>query len=109
VRKVGLVLGLSAYLILGTANPALAARVTLTFDELAPQPADGLSFMGVTFGFTVGGNPSTDARYGGSGPGQICFVQDPSLEGDAAGTLQLDFAVPTPCWSSVSHDQRLGP
>jgi hypothetical protein len=68
------------------------AAVTLTFTELPNQPVDGLSYMGVTFGFTVGGSPSPDARYNATGPGSTTFVQDPSLEGNAAGVLTLDFA-----------------
>lgn len=67
------------------------ASVTLDFTELPNQPVDDLSYMGVTFGFTVGGNPSTDAFYNSGGPGSTVFVQDPSLEGDAAGILTLDF------------------
>ena len=51
--------------------------------------------MGVTFDFKVGGVDSADANYASAGPGSITFVQDPSLEGDAAGVLTLDFAVPT--------------
>lgn len=71
------------------------AAATLTFDELPTQPVDGLSYMGVTFGFTVGGSPSTDAHYNSIGPGSITYLQDSSLEGDAAGILTLDFTVPT--------------
>ena len=89
-------LGLSASLLLAGAIPIAAAIVIITFDDMPPQPANGLHHpLGVTFGFTVAGAPSTDATYGGGGPGQICFVQDPSLEGNAAGTLTLDFDVPT--------------
>ncbi|NET85823.1 MAG: hypothetical protein F6J94_29215 [Moorea sp. SIO1F2] len=66
----------------------------LTFDELPFQPVDDLSFMGVTFDFKVGGVDSTDANYASSGPGSISFVQDPSLEGNAAGILTLDFDAP---------------
>jgi hypothetical protein len=81
---------------LASASPsasALAAKplTTLTFDELPFQPVNGLSFRGVTFGFEVGGVPSTDADYHSFGPGQITFVQDPSLEGDARGVLTLEF------------------
>lgn len=78
-------------LLLGAAAPA----TTLTFDELPFQPVDGLSFSGVTFGFEVGGAPSPDASYNSSGPGLLTLVQDPVLEGDAAGILTLDFAVST--------------
>jgi len=74
----------------GAAN----AAVTLTFDELTTQPVDGLSYMGVTFGFTVYGSPSTDAIYNGIGPGTLTYLQDPSLEGPAVGILTLDFADP---------------
>ena len=76
--------------------PVAASATTLTFDELPTQPVNGLTFMGVTFHFTIGGVPSTDAVYHGFGPGTTMFVQDPSLEGNAAGVLQLDFADPTP-------------
>jgi hypothetical protein len=71
------------------------AAVTLTFDELPTQPVNGLSYKGVTFGFTIGGSPSTDALYSDVGPGAITFLQDRTLEGNAAGILTLDFAQPT--------------
>ena len=67
------------------------AVVTLNFSELPYQSVNGLSYRGVTFGFTVGGSPSTDAHYNSGGPGIATFVQDPSLEGDAAGILTLGF------------------
>jgi hypothetical protein len=67
----------------------------ITFDELPPQPVNGLTFNGVTFFFNVGGVPSSDATFGGFGPGSILFVQDPSLEGDASGTLWILFDSPT--------------
>lgn len=77
--------------------PALAAKpvTTLTFDEVPFQPVDGLSIGGVTFGFQIGGTPSTDAFYGGFGPGNTTYVQDPSLEGNSAGVLTLTFDQPT--------------
>lgn len=74
---------------------AADAAVTLTFDELPTQQANGLTYKGVTFGFTVGGSPSADALYGGIGPGSIIHLQDTTLEGDAAGVLSLDFVQPT--------------
>jgi hypothetical protein len=70
---------------------ANAAITTLDFTELPFQPVDGLSYMGVTFGFRIGLNPSTDANYNSGGPGSVIFVQDPSLEGNAAGILTLEF------------------
>lgn len=71
------------------------AAVTLTFDELPKQPVNGLNYKGVTFGFAIGGNPSIDAVYNEIGPGSITYLQDASLEGNTAGTLTLDFDVPT--------------
>jgi len=75
----------------GAAN----AAITLTFDELPTQSVDGLSYNGITFGFEVGGNPSTDATYNAIGPGTLTYLQDPTLEGTTAGILTLDFATPT--------------
>src|SRR5262249_7821398 len=46
----------------------------LTFDELPFQPVNGLTYQGVTFGFTINGVASTDAHYHGSGPGQLKYV-----------------------------------
>ena len=82
---------------LALAAPASAAKplTVLTFTETASQPVDGLSVSGVTFGFTVNGVASTDARYNAGGPGTLMFVQDPSLEGNANGVLTLHFDQPT--------------
>jgi len=74
---------------------AAQAAVTMTMDDLAFQPIDGLSHMGVTFGFTVGGVPSGDANYNSAGPGTTTYTQDPSIEGTTAGVIQIDFAVST--------------
>ena len=54
---------------------AWAQPTLLTVDELKPQPVDGLSFMGITFTFTVDGKSSPDATYNSFGPGEIAFVQ----------------------------------
>ncbi len=70
------------------------ASVTLDFTELPNQPVDGLSYMGVTFGFRVGVSPSTDAEYNSYVPVSGVFVQEPLLEGNAEGILTLDFAKP---------------
>jgi len=94
MRKLSLIFCM--LMVLAYSREAGAVPVTLTFDELPFQPVDGLSSMGVTFHFTVNGVPSTDANYNSGGPGTITYVQDPSLEGDAAGILKLDFEVPTP-------------
>lgn len=76
-------------------NPEAGSIQRLTFDELPFQPVDRLSFRGVTFNFTVGSSPSLDANYNSGGPGQLVFVQDPSLEGNATGVLTLTFNEPT--------------
>src|SRR5262245_8351345 len=72
-----------------------AAAATLTMDELPFQPVNGLTYSGVTFHFTIGGLPSTDANYNGSDGGIEFYVQDPSLEGNSSGILTIDFATPT--------------
>ena len=87
--------GNNLYLMVLMSTGAANAAFTLTFDELPTQPVDGLSYMGVKFGFTVGGISSTDAVYNGIGPGTLTYLQDPSLEGTTAGVLILDFATPT--------------
>jgi hypothetical protein len=84
------------FLVLVFAVTAVAQTPTvITFDELPPQPVNGLTFNGVTFFFNVAGVPSTDATFGGFGPGSILFVQEPLLEGDASGTLWILFDSPT--------------
>jgi len=88
------ILAICILLVLMSAGAANAA-FTLTFDELPTQPVNGLSYSGVTFGFKVGGSPSTDAVYNGIGPGNLTYLQDPTLEGTTAGVLTLDFANPT--------------
>jgi hypothetical protein len=70
---------------------------TITFNELPSQPVNGLTFRGVTFSFKILGTNSTDARFGGAGPGTLTYTSDPSLEGNTSGTLGFDFATP------VSH------
>jgi hypothetical protein len=97
-KSVFMVSLLIAIMLIGViAGPVFAEKplTTLTFDEIPFQPVDGLSFNGVHFGFQIGGASSTDANYNSAGPGQITYVNDPSLEGDAAGTLTLTFDQPT--------------
>src|SRR5688572_18837308 len=68
--------------------------VTIRFDELSTQPANGLAFNGVTFGFQIGGVDSNEANFGGNAPDLLNFLDTQVLEGDARGTLTLDFASP---------------
>jgi hypothetical protein len=82
-------------LALALSGTARADTVTLSFDELPNQPVNGLSFMGVTFNFSMNGLPSPEARLNAVGLGDGAYVQGPVLEGNAEGTLILDFAVPT--------------
>ena len=91
MKKFGAILLLAVLMSTGAAE----AASTLTFDELPYQSADSLSYDGVTFGFDVGGNPSTDAYYGAVGAGPLTYLQGESLEGNAQGILTLDFASPT--------------
>lgn len=88
---------LAAFCILALLMSAGAAEAatTLTFDELATQPVDGLSYNGVTFDFAVGGSPSNDTLYNSIGPGDLVYLQGAVLEGTASGTLTVDFASPT--------------
>ena len=63
--------------------------VTILFDELEfGTRVDGMIIGNVTFGFS-----SNDAAING-GPGNTLYAQVPYIEGDATGTLTLDFAIP---------------
>lgn len=95
MRKCLLGFALGLLVVSSDANATLPT-VTLDFTELSPRPVDGVSISGVTFDFKLGGLDSSDATYGGGGPGSITWVQDPSLEGDVGGILTLDFSSPTP-------------
>ena len=90
MKKLGIICVLAVLMSAG----ATEAASTLTFDELPYQSVDGLSYGGVTFGFTVGGSPSTSAYYGAIGPGTLTYLQDEALTGDARGILTLDFDSP---------------
>lgn len=74
--------------------PAQTGSVLLTMTEVSSRPLDGLTVNGISFHFSVGGNPSADATYNAANGGQLRYVQDPSLEGNANGVLQIDFASP---------------
>jgi hypothetical protein len=79
----------------GTIDAAAATKTVINFGELTARPVNGVKEKGVTFKFTIAGVASTDATYGGRGPGQLKYVQDPSLEGNAKGVLTLTWAKPT--------------
>ena len=71
-----------------------SAADIITFDELPQQPVNGLTVKGVTFHYTEDGSPSNAAVFGGTGPGNLTYVQDPSLTGPSDGTLSFTFANP---------------
>ena len=77
-----MLLAVVAVFLLPASAQAAKETVTLRFTELPLQPIDGVTINGLTFGFTIDGAPSpTGAFYNAQGPGQITFVQDPSLSG----------------------------
>ena len=62
----------------------------ITFDELPKgTTVDGMVIGNVTFGFS-----SEDATISLAGPGDSFFIDPPNIEGDAFGTLTLEFAIP---------------
>jgi len=72
-----------------------ASTTTLTFGEIPFQSVDDLAYTGVAFDFKIGGADSPEAFYNSFGPGTLTYVDDPSLTGDSAGVLTLDFDIPT--------------
>lgn len=87
---------LVAILVLSHGATLRAAGVfgVVTFDERPFQSVDGLEVAGVTFSYTIDDAPSPEAFFGSFGPGQLNHVNDPSLLGDAAGVLRMDFDEP---------------
>jgi hypothetical protein len=109
LKVVAVVLIVGAVALVGTAQ---ASVITNTFDlgqapppggsgptaPAAPTAANGVHALGVTFGFTEGGNPSSAAMYGVSvmtGPNELAPLSDPVLDGPADGVLTLVFDTPT--------------
>ena len=78
-------------------SPAASAQlVTQTMDGPPPfQPVDGLVLQGVTYGFTLDGVNSDDAKYNSFGPVMTDHTTDPSIIGSSRGILRMDFALPT--------------
>lgn len=85
-----LTLGLLLLLFVSAPN-AFAEPITLTFNELTPRVANGVSFAGVTFGFTLNGAASADATYNNTDAGNSRFIRGSALEGNSSGTLTLNF------------------
>lgn len=67
----------------------------LTFDEVPTQPVNGLTVDGVTFGYTIGGQPSTEATYNVGPYVNTVLVQGSALRILSDGVLTLDFERPT--------------
>lgn len=81
-------------IVFGFAASVTAAAVS--FGELPPQPVDGVTILGLSFNFEVGGSPSSDATYNfDTGLGATTYLSGPVLEGNASGILTLIFAKPT--------------
>ena len=89
-----LTLGLLLVLFVGATN-AFADTVTLTFSELTPRVANGVSIAGVTFGFSINGVASTDATYNNTDAGNTQYIRGSALEGNARGALTLNFTQAT--------------
>jgi hypothetical protein len=73
-------------------SSAIGGTITLTMDEVATQPINGLSVSkgGETFTFS---NPLGTLFYNSVGPGSVTFVQDPSIQGGTA-PFGIAFSVP---------------
>ncbi len=84
----------------GTGSASASAssnRTEIMFNELPTQPADNVTLNGVTFDFKINGLNSTDATFGnnvGLGTNTTINLSNPVLEGNSAGVLTIDFAVP---------------
>ena len=89
-----LTLGLLLVLFVGATN-AFADNVTLTFNELTPRVANGVSIAGVTFGFSLNGAASGHATYNNTEAGNTQFIRGSALEGNASGALTLNFTQAT--------------
>lgn len=81
-----------ALLLLCASTQLRAEPVTLTFTELSSRPVNGISLAGLTFGYTINGQASTQATYGATIPGSTTNVKPPALVGNTQGVLTLDFA-----------------
>lgn len=94
MKSKNLRLQIAAALVLGMSGSAVPAA-TLTFDEVASQPVDGLSVQGVTFHFINPVGSASDANYNVDlGLGATAALNDSVLEGDANGILVMEFATP---------------
>jgi hypothetical protein len=92
LRRLAVVAAVASVL---SASPATTRAETIDFTELPPNTsADGVTVKGVTFGFTLDGVHSRDARFTLVGPGVTTISTAPNLEANALGVLSLSFATP---------------
>ena len=70
-----------------------AASVTLTMDEVPTQAINGLAVTKGNETFTFS-NPGDGLLYDYGGPGQITFVQDPSIELGSYNSFSVAFSIP---------------
>ena len=96
IRSIGILvtMNLAGWCFVDSSLARAASVTTLTFGEIPFQSVDDLSYAGVTFDFQIGGVDSAEAFYNSFGPGTLTYVNDPTLTGDSAGVLALDFDVP---------------
>lgn len=87
-RTLGFVALSWAALIVVAASEAEAARITITFAEMASEPIDDLTLSNLTFDYKIDGVDSDEAIFGGA-IGRIGVFQ--ALTGPNAGVLTLDF------------------
>jgi hypothetical protein len=71
---------------------AAAQNVVLTMDEVPNQLIDGLTVIKDGIGFTFT-DPSGTFRYNSSGPGNLIYVNDPSIVG-SHNPFTVSFSVP---------------
>src|ERR1039458_6933696 len=79
-------------LVLACVSTAMATTVTLTMDEVATQPLNGLQVTkgGITFTFS---DPGGGLIYDWPSGGQLTYVQDPSISGPP-DPFSIAFSVP---------------
>jgi hypothetical protein len=93
------VLTIACALVLSMPLCSFAGQITLHFDELPTQDANGVTIGGVTFGFGPSGSSATYNFQGADTQDLTQNLSDPVLEGDTSGILTLSFAYPTPIFS----------
>jgi len=84
---------LTTLLLLLCATTAMATTVTLTMNEVPPQPIHGLTVTKSGIGFTFL-EPTLTLFYNSTGPGSVTFVQDPSIQGGPPRPFSVTFSEP---------------